>query len=75
MILSLQYTEKKEKSMFDYIEGLITNPSVTFTSLYGLQVEPDPNRESRVQAVIASMGDKYLLAKPIERKSDGPSSN
>jgi hypothetical protein len=36
--------------------------------MYGLKVEPDPNREKRVQAVIASMGDKYLLAKPIERK-------
>lgn len=75
MILSLQYIEKKEKSMFDYIEGLINNPSVTFTSLYGLQVEPDPNRERRVQAVIASMGDKYLLAKSIERKADALTGN
>ena len=57
--------------MFDYIEGLISNPSVTFTSLYGLRVEPDPNRERRVQAVIEAMGDKYLLAKPIERKAEG----
>ena len=61
--------------MFDYIEGLISNPSVTFTSLYGLKVEPDPNRERRVHAVIASMGDKYLLARPIERKADALTRN
>jgi hypothetical protein len=61
--------------MFDYIEGLMTSPSVTFTSLYGLHVEPDPNREKRVQAVIASMGDRYLLAKPIERKADALAGN
>jgi hypothetical protein len=41
-----------------------------FKSVYGLKVEPDPNREKRVQAVIASMGDKYLLAKPVQRKQN-----
>jgi hypothetical protein len=59
--------------MFDYLNKLIDEygHGLTYKNLYGIQVEPDPNREKRVQAVIASMGDKYLLAKPIERKTDG----
>ncbi len=59
--------------MLDYLNKLIDEygHSLTYKNLYGLHVEPDPNRERRVQAVIASMGDKYLLAKPIERKTDG----
>lgn len=56
--------------MFEYIESLITNPSMTITSVYGVTVEPDLNREKRVQEVIQSMGAKYLLAKPTERKTD-----
>lgn len=59
-------------NMFDYLNNLIDEygHSLTYKNLYGLKVEPDPNRERRVQAVIASMGDKYLLAKPIERKTN-----
>jgi hypothetical protein len=59
--------------MIDYINRMMDEygHSITYKSAYGLKVEPDPNRESRVQAVIESMGDKYLLAKPIERKTNG----
>ena len=59
--------------MFDYINKLMDEygHSLTYKNLYGIRVEPDPNRERRVQAVIESMGDKYLLAKSIERKTDG----
>jgi|LakMenE18May11ns_1017448.scaffolds.fasta_scaffold7498240_2 hypothetical protein len=55
--------------MFDYIERIFDEygHGLILKSMYGLKVEPDPNREKRVQAVIASMGDKYLLAKPVGR--------
>jgi len=55
--------------MFDYIERIFDEygHGLIVKSMYGLKVEPDPNRASRVQAVIDSMGDKYLLAKPVER--------
>lgn len=58
--------------MFDYIEKIFDEygHGLIVKSMYGLKVEPDPTRERRVQAVIASMGDKYLLANPIKRKSD-----
>lgn len=58
--------------MFDYIGRMIDEygHGLTYKNLYGLKVEPDPNREKRVQAVIASMGDKYLLANPITRKTN-----
>jgi hypothetical protein len=40
------------------------------TSLYGMS-KPDPKfikqHEKRVAAVIAEMGEKYLLAKPVEK--------
>lgn len=40
------------------------------TSLYGMK-SPDPKfikqHEKRVAAVIEKMGDKYLLAKPVEK--------
>ena len=59
--------------MIDYINRMMDEygHSITYKNVYGLKVELDPNRESRVQAIIESMGDKYLLAKPIERKTDG----
>ena len=40
------------------------------TSLYGMK-SPDPkhikHHQKRVAEAIASMGDKYLLSKPIEK--------
>jgi hypothetical protein len=40
------------------------------TSLYGMK-SPDPKfikqHQKRVAEVIASMGDKYLLAKPVSK--------
>lgn len=59
--------------MIDYINRMMDEygHGITYKNVYGLKVEPDPNRERRVQALIKSMGDKYLLAKPIERKTDG----
>ena len=58
--------------MFDYIEKIFDEygHGLIVKSMYGLKVEPDPTRERRVQAVIASMGDKYLLANPIKRKTN-----
>ena len=58
--------------MFDYIEKIYDEygHGLVMKSMYGLKVEPDPTREKKVQAVIESMGDKYLLAKRIERKTD-----
>lgn len=60
--------------MFDYIERIFDEygHGLIVKSMYGLKVEPDPNRERRVQAVIESMGDKYLLAKPVERLNGRP---
>jgi hypothetical protein len=60
--------------MFDYIERIFDEygHGLIVKSMYGLKVEPDPNRASRVQAVIDSMGDKYLLAKPVERLNGRP---
>ena len=60
--------------MFDYIERIFDEygHGLIVKSMYGLKVEPDPNREKRVQAVIESMGDKYLLAKPVGRLNGRP---
>ncbi len=58
--------------MMNYISDLIDEygHGLVFKSVYGLKVEPDPNREKRVQTVIASMGNKYLLAQPVQRKQN-----
>lgn len=58
--------------MFDYIERIHDEygHGLVMKSMYGLKVEPDPNREKKVQMVIDKMGDKYLLAKSIERKTN-----
>jgi hypothetical protein len=52
------------------------NESVIITSLYGSELKPDPElvriRDEKIKAVIESMGDKYLLAKPMERKNGRP---
>ncbi len=45
---------------------------VTIKNLYGMQ-KPDPkymkDRMKKVAAIIAAMGDKYVLAKSIEKKN------
>jgi hypothetical protein len=58
--------------MMNFISDFIDEygHALMFKSVYGLKVEPDPNREKRVQAVIALMGDKYLLAQPVQRKQN-----
>jgi hypothetical protein len=60
--------------MFNYIERIFDEygHGLIVKSMYGLKVEPDPNREKRVQAVIDNMGDKYLLAKPVGRLNGRP---
>ena len=59
--------------MMNFISDFIDEygHALMFKSVYGLKVEPDPNREKRVKAVIESMGNKYLLAIPVERKQNG----
>ena len=37
------------------------------TSLYGMKIKADPKREKKLKAAIEYLGDKYLLAKPVER--------
>lgn len=39
-------------------------------SVYGLKVKPDHNRERKVAELKKAMGDKYLLATPIQRKKN-----
>lgn len=55
------------------------NPSLIITSLYGLGIEPDPElvkiREDKVKQSIQQMGDKYLLAKPVERLNERQEKN
>jgi hypothetical protein len=52
------------------------NESVIITSLYGVDFKPTPeqvkSRDEKIKAIIESMGDKYLLAKPVERKNGRP---
>jgi hypothetical protein len=64
----------KEIGMFDYIGRMIDEygHGLTYLNLYGLKVEPNPNNAKRVQEVIDKMGDKYLLAKPVERINGRP---
>lgn len=55
--------------MINYISRVLNiyGHALVYIDLYGLKVEPDPKRASRVQAVIDSMGDKYLLARPVNK--------
>lgn len=59
--------------MMNFISDFIDEygHGLMFKSVYGLKVEPDPNREKKVDAIKKAMGDKYVLAKPIERKQNG----
>lgn len=45
--------------------------SITLSSFYGWDLKPDPEavkrREEQVAKIKAEMGDKFRLAKPIEK--------
>ena len=47
--------------------------SILIKSLYGLDIRPTAEqikiREDKIKAAIEYLGDKYLLAKPVERKN------
>lgn len=51
---------------------MLHNETVVIKSLYGLDFRPTTEqvqlREDKIKAAIAYLGDKYLLAKPVERK-------
>jgi hypothetical protein len=38
------------------------------TCLYGIKIKTDIKRDKKIKVIIAEMGDKYLLAKPVEKK-------
>ena len=40
-------------------------------NFYGMKVQEDPNRSAKVKAIIESMGDRWLFAKQVGKKSDG----
>jgi hypothetical protein len=45
--------------------------NITLASFYGWDLKPDPkavkDREKKIAKIKAEMGDKYRLAKPVER--------
>lgn len=43
--------------------------STVITCLYGMKmdIKPDPKRDKKLKAALEYLGDKYLLAKPVER--------
>lgn len=47
--------------------------SVIITSLYGADFKPTPEqamlRDEKIKKAIEYLGDKYLLAKPVEKKN------
>ena len=58
--------------MFKFLENLLGEYShhLIYKSMYGLKVKADPKRDKQIKKVIVSMGDKYLLAKPIPKLKD-----
>jgi hypothetical protein len=41
--------------------------SFVITCLYGMHINPDPKRDTKLKAAIEYLGDKYCLAKPVEK--------
>jgi hypothetical protein len=42
--------------------------AVLIDSVYGLHNKPDTKHAKKLKAALDYLGDKYLLAKPVERK-------
>jgi hypothetical protein len=61
MTNALPFTEIKENSMFEGQYEIIKY-------LYGMQIKNDQEREKKVAKAIEYLGDKYCLAKHVERK-------
>ena len=43
---------------------------VVIDSVYKIEVIPDPNYADKLAKALAMLGDKYLLAQPVERLKD-----
>jgi hypothetical protein len=41
--------------------------SFVVTCLYGMKVKPDPKRDKKLKSAIEYLGEKYCLAKPVEK--------
>lgn len=44
--------------------------TVVIDSVYKINVDPDPNYAEKLAKAIEMLGDKYLLAQPVERLKD-----
>ena len=42
--------------------------AVLIDSVYGMQTKPDTKHAKKLVKAIEYLGDKYLLAKPLEKK-------
>ena len=44
--------------------------TIVIDSVYKINVDPDPNYAEKLAKAIEMLGDKYLLAQPVERLKD-----
>lgn len=46
------------------------NDALIITSLYGMKLEVDPEHDRKLREAIEYLGDKYCLAKQVEKNNE-----
>ncbi len=55
--------------MLNYFNEIFTDDGI-ITSFYGMSVEPDNSFQSKLDYAKEFLGEKYLLATPVEKKNE-----
>jgi hypothetical protein len=53
--------------MFKFIEDIFEQDDESIKNFYGIKIEPDPTYKKKLNKAIKHLGEKYVLAKPIEK--------
>jgi len=53
--------------MFKFMTEIFDQDNENIANFYGIQIEPDPTYKKKLAKAIEYLGDKYLLAKPVEK--------
>jgi hypothetical protein len=63
----LGHTTHKGDTMFKFMTEIFDQDNENIANFYGMQIEPDPTYKKKLAKAIDYLGDKYLLAKPVEK--------
>jgi hypothetical protein len=52
-----------------FFKDILDDRQITLSNFYGIKIEPDPKYKRKLAQSIETLGDRYVLYKPVERNA------